>query len=85
MWFIHALDAIFELTAVVQKLLSHLILRLSAGLMATISPILNLWEAIGSSTSPDDGVIHWTCTGPWEIRKNQVAALVQLKPVSLAQ
>src|SRR5262249_55145752 len=25
MWFIHALDAIFELTAVVRKLLSHLI------------------------------------------------------------
>jgi hypothetical protein len=56
MWFIHALDAIFELTAVVRKLLSHLIepgtLRLSAGLMVTISPILNLWEAMGSSTSP---------------------------------
>ena len=25
MWFVHALDAIFELTAVVRKLLSHLI------------------------------------------------------------
>ena len=76
MLFIHALDAIFELTAVV--------MRLSAGLMVTISPILNLWEAIGSSTSPDDGVTDWTCTAPWEIWKNQVAALVQLKPGSFS-
>src|SRR5262249_3151717 len=30
--------------------------------MVTISPILNLWEAIGSSTSADDGVAHWTFT-----------------------
>ena len=32
--------------------------------MVTILPILNLWEAIGSSTSPDDGVTRWTCTSP---------------------
>jgi len=25
---------------------------------------LNLWEAIGSSTSADDGVVHWTFTAP---------------------
>src|SRR5258708_4081038 len=53
--------------------------------MVTISPILNLWDAIGSSTSADDGVTHGTFTAPWEIRRNQVAALVQLKPVPLAQ
>jgi hypothetical protein len=29
--------------------------------MVTISPILNLWEAIGSSTSA-----HWTFQHPWE-------------------
>jgi hypothetical protein len=32
--------------------------------MVTISPILNLWEAIGSSTSAENGVAHWTFTTP---------------------
>src|SRR5262245_17828862 len=69
MWFIHALDAIFELTAVVRKLPSHLIeaawqVATERGPDGNDLPILNLWEAIGSSTSADNGETHWTFTAP---------------------
>jgi hypothetical protein len=55
------------------------------GLMVTISPILNLWEAIGSSTSADDGVAHWTFTAPLRGSEKSGRSVVQLKPVPLAQ
>src|SRR5262249_26623071 len=55
-------------------------LRLSAGLMVTISPILNLWEAIGSSTSADDGVAHWTFTAHLKLWGRSARLTLKLHP-----
>src|SRR5262249_47043330 len=89
MWFIHALEAIFELTAVVRKLLSHLIeaARHVATERGPDGDTLADFELVGGHRFLDLARrwCTWTCTAPWKIRKNQVAALVQLKPVPLAE
>src|SRR5262249_52448134 len=90
MRFVHALDAIFELTAVVRQLLSHLIdaTRHVATERGPDGDNLADVELVGGHRFLDLGR-RWCSTldlhSTWEVRRNQVAALVQLRPVPLAQ
>ena len=78
MRFVHALDAIFELTAVVRKLLSHLI---------------DAARHVATECGPDDDNLadfelvgaHWTFTAPLRGSEKSGRSVVQLKPVPLAQ